>query len=108
MMAHRSPKLKERLMSKVGIEEPRVHPMIEPWSHKKRERVKAKIDREAERAAGRLGASHVVLVAFFPEGVQLHMQDGGNPPMDWQKLYTDLATAHRIVEDNDGQDVSLL
>lgn len=76
-----------------------------PWTPAKRQNVKRKIDKEADRAAARLGAKAVVIIAFFPDGEYLHMQDGGTAPMELQKLYQQLATAHHVVEEAGGADV---
>ena len=73
----------------------------------KRSRVTAKIEKEADRTAARLGASHVVIIAFFVDGEHLHMQDGGKPPMEYEKLYQHLATAHQITTEAGGNDVAL-
>lgn len=76
--------------------------MPEPWTIEKRSRVSDKIKKEAVRVAARLGASHVVVVAFFADGDHLHMQDAGNPPMDYATLYKHLATAHQVVTEAGG------
>lgn len=78
-----------------------------PWDHDKRSQVKRKIDKEAARAAARLGAQTVCIIAFFKDGEYMHMLDGGNAPMDFQKLYATLQTAHQTVEESGGKDVAI-
>ena len=80
---------------------------MKPWTPEKRSQVKRKIDKEAARTAKRLGAATVAIIAFFPEGEYLHMQDGGTAPMDLKKVYAKLASAHEIMESTGGEDVSL-
>lgn len=80
----------------------------QPWPHEKRAAVKRKIDKEAERAAARLGASMVTIIAWFPAGDgYLHMQDGGNAPMTSDQLYKQMATIGDVLKDSGGEDVSL-
>jgi hypothetical protein len=50
---------------------------MNPWTPEKRSSVKRKIDKEAARAAARLGAKTVLVIAFFADGEYLHLQDGG-------------------------------
>ena len=78
-----------------------------PWPMEKRSRVTDKIKKEAARVAERIGAKHVVIIAFFPEGEYMHMQDAGNPPMDYGKLYHHLATAHAVTAASGGEDIAL-
>lgn len=44
-----------------------------PWTMEKRKQVRRKIDKEAARAAARLGAKSVVVIAFYVEGEFLHL-----------------------------------
>lgn len=78
-----------------------------PWDIARRSRVKAKIDKEAARAAARLGARSAVLVVFFEEGDYLHMQDGGMAPMPFKELYARLLSMLEIMEQSGGEDVSM-
>lgn len=78
-----------------------------PWTPEKRSNIKRKIDKEAARAAARLGAATVTIIAFFPDGEYLHMQDGGTAPMPSLDLYTKLATASTILNESGGEDVAL-
>jgi len=79
---------------------------MKPWPMERRSQIKKKIDREAARAAARLGAEAVMIVAFFKDGEYLHMQDGGTSPMPPAELYKKLATATSILEDSGGEDVA--
>jgi hypothetical protein len=79
----------------------------QPWTTEKRSQVKRKIDKEAKRAAERLGAATVAIIAFFPEGEFLHMQDGGTAPMDFKKLYTQLSVVMTTLEESGGEDVAI-
>lgn len=82
--------------------------MPNPWSPEKRAQVKRQIDKAAERAAAKLGASHVAIVAFFPaDGEHLHMLDGGSAPMPFDKLYSHMATAMAVMDESGGEDVAL-
>lgn len=78
-----------------------------PWAPEKRSAVKRKIDREAARAAARLGAKSVLIVAFFPDGEYLHMLDGGTAPMPTAELYKKLATVETVLAESCGKDVAL-
>lgn len=78
-----------------------------PWDEDRRARVKAKIDKESARAAARLGAEGVVIVAFFAEGEYLHMQDGGKSPMPFKELYQKLLAARQLLEESGGEDVKI-
>lgn len=81
---------------------------MEPWTLEYRAIVKRKIDKEAARAADRLGAKTVAIIAFFPaEGSYLHMLDGGTAPMELKDLYAKMQTAHEIVEQSGGKDVEI-
>lgn len=80
----------------------------QPWTKEKRSITKRKIDKEAERAAARLGASMVTILAWFPAGGEyLHMQDGGSAPMPSDALYKHLATVATILDKSGGEDVAL-
>lgn len=71
---------------------------MEPWDLGRRARAKAKIDKEAARAAARLGAEGVVIVAFYPDGDHFHMLDGGKSPMPLKELYKTLLMATEMNE----------
>jgi hypothetical protein len=73
----------------------------------RRSAMKRKIDKEAKRAAVRLGASHVTIIAFFSDGEYLHMQDGGDAPMPADDLYKHMATAVQILDASGGDDVAI-
>ena len=75
-----------------------------PWPPERRSRVLAKINKESERAAARLGAAAVVIVAFYEEGEYLHMQDGGKSPMPFKELYRNLLSAAEMNEAAGGKD----
>ena len=40
---------------------------VKPWTLEERNRVRAKLDREAEFMARRVHAAHVAVIAFFPK-----------------------------------------
>ena len=80
---------------------------MEPWTHEKRGQIKRKIDKEAARAAARLGAKTVAIIAFFPDGEYMHMLDGGTAPMELKDLYAKMATCHEVVEQSGGEDVAM-
>lgn len=80
----------------------------QPWTHDKRAQIKRKIDKEAARAAARLGAKAVTIIAWFPAGDDyLHMQDGGTAPMSSNELYKQMATIATVLEDSNGEDVAI-
>lgn len=79
--------------------------MPTPWTPEKRSATKRKIDKEAKRAAERLGAATVAIIAFFPDGEFLHMQDGGTAPMGFKDLYAKMCSAMNILEQSAGEDV---
>jgi len=82
---------------------------MQPWDKEKRARVKGKVDKEADRAKARLGASHVVMIAFFADadGENLHMQDGGVAPMDLDHLYKMMLSVRGVLEASGGEDVAI-
>lgn len=65
----------------------------EPWSEAKRRLVRAKIDKEAKRAAKRLGGFSAVMVVFFEDGAFFHRMEGGAAPMPTDELYRQLLAA---------------
>ena len=82
--------------------------MPEPWPMEKRQRLSEKLRREANKVAGRIGAEHVVIIAFYKDGEYMRMQDGGNPPMQFAKLYTQLASVHGIQDESPSKDIGFL
>lgn len=76
--------------------------MTVPWDEARRARAKAKIDKESDRVAARLGAVGVVLVVFFEDGDSLHMMDGGRSPVPFKDLYRNLISATEIAEAGGG------
>ncbi len=78
---------------------------LSPWTPLRREQTKKKIDREAIRAAARIGAKSAVIIAFFEDGEYLHLQDGGKSPMP--NLYQRLATARGVLDESGGADVAM-
>ncbi len=81
--------------------------MPTPWTTEKRSQIKRKIDREAKHSAGRLGAAHVVVIAFFPDGEFLHMQDGGSAPMPFEQLYKQMSGVMATLKESGGEDVQM-
>lgn len=79
-----------------------------PWSMEKRSRTAAKIEKEAARAAARLGAKHVVIIAFFRDGEYLHMQDAATDlPMSLPDLYKKMISMNDVLDASGGKDVAL-
>ena len=67
-----------------------------PWDMKKQMQVKRKVDKEAARAAARLGARTVAMLCFFSNGDEpLMLIEGGTSPMPSIDLYTSLAAAYK-------------
>lgn len=64
------------------------------WDVAKRNLMVDKIVKEAQRSAMRLGATSVLIVAFFPDGENLHMLDGGSSPLPPEEVYQKCAAAH--------------
>lgn len=69
--------------------------MAEQWPMERRAAKKRKIDKEAERLAGKVGADAVTIIAFFRDGGHMHIIDGGSAPGDLAQLYEMLASGHR-------------
>jgi hypothetical protein len=78
-----------------------------PWPMEKRSRVTRKIEKEAARAAARLGAEGVVIIAFFKDGEYFHMQDAGSAPMPLSDLYKQMVSAREVLGESGGEDVAL-
>jgi hypothetical protein len=82
--------------------------MPAPWTIEKRDRIKRKIDKEAARAAGRLGAKAAVLIVFFEDGNEyLHIQDGGVAPMPLIELYRKLSGDRGVMDQSVDDGVTL-
>jgi hypothetical protein len=76
-----------------------------PWAPERRSRVKAKLDKEAARAAARLGAHSVWIIATFADGEFMHLQDGGSSPWPLKELYQQMLRAtemNEIADDDPG------
>lgn len=70
--------------------------------------VKRAIDKEAARAAKRLGATHVAMIGFFPDGSHFQVHDGGSAPMSFLKLYKQLVYINEMLEKSGEDHVTLL
>lgn len=81
--------------------------MPNPWTPEKRSQVRRKIDKEAKRAAARLGASHVTIIAFFSDGEYEHMLDGGTAPMAAGDVYKQMTEVREILKQSGGEDVQI-
>lgn len=79
--------------------------LIKPWSKEKRAFTQGKIDAQAKKAAKALKAQCCMIVAFFPDGSYLHMQDGGQSPMPPDQLYRQLLSMREAMEAT--EDVSI-
>jgi len=73
-----------------------------PWTPEKRSRVKVKVDKESARAAARLGAHSVWIIATFADGEFMHLQDGGSSPWPIKELYQQMLRATEMNEAADG------
>jgi hypothetical protein len=65
-----------------------------------------RLDAEAARVANRLGASHAVVIAFWPDDEDMHVVDGGTSPIALKELYLNMATA-RVIAGADDKDVTV-
>lgn len=83
--------------------------MPQPWDKDRRAATMAKIRKEAERAAARVGAKGAVLIALYPDGENIHLLDAGFVPanLDLAQLYRMMLSANAIVQDSDGEDVKV-
>ena len=84
--------------------------MPDPYSFEKRSRIKRKIDKEAERLVGRVGAQGALVICFFQEGEYCHIQDGGAgilPAHDVREIYARMAQACNFLEESGGEDVAI-
>lgn len=79
----------------------------QPWDAERRNIVKRRIDKEAARAAGRLGAETVMIIAFFRDGEYAHMLDGGTAPMPPAELYARLLSVKQVLAESGGKDVAV-
>ncbi len=79
-----------------------------PWNREKRASMTRKINKEAKRAASRLGASMVTIIAWFPAGEEhLHMLDGGDAPMPRDQVYKQMVSIGAVLDESGGEDVAL-
>jgi hypothetical protein len=81
--------------------------LIKPWSKEKRAHTQGKIDAQAAKAAKALKAECCMIVAFFPDGGFLHMQDGGKSPMPPDQLYRQLLSMREVMETSGSEDVAI-
>lgn len=58
----------------------------------------AKIKKECERAAARLGAKGVVMIALYQDGEFVHALDAGLCPMPIKELYQMMLACHDKVD----------
>jgi hypothetical protein len=80
---------------------------VKPWTLEERNRVSAKLDREAEFMARRVHAAHVAVIAFFQNGEYMHCLEAGDPPTSFEQLHKDCLTAHAVLRESGGKDVAL-
>lgn len=73
-----------------------------PWPPEKRSRVKSKMEKEASRAAARLGAHTVWIIATFADGEFMHIQDGGSSPWPIEELYQAMLRTTEMNEASNG------
>ena len=78
-----------------------------PWTPEDRDRVRAKLDREAEFVARRFHAAHLVVIAFFKDGEYMHCLEAGDPPTSFEELHKQCLTAWAVMRDFGGEDVAL-
>jgi len=81
--------------------------MVQVWNLQRRARMVERIRAEAARVANRLGASHLMVIAFFPDGDDIHTIDAGTSPVPTRDLYAKMASAIEALEMNDGEDVTV-
>jgi hypothetical protein len=77
------------------------------WLFEKRCHIGSKIDAEAKRAAGNLGASDVLIVAFFKDCGYVHMLDGGTAPQPRDKIYKQLVDTTELRQRTSGRDAEV-
>ena len=81
----------------------------DPWSFVQRASVKANIDAAAQRAAKRLGACNVLMVAFFWDGRYMHYLDGGTTPgcVTPTEVYRQLVVGRETLNNTGGKDCTI-
>lgn len=72
--------------------------MPDPWSRERAQEMNQRLELEARLIAGRIGASDVVVIAFYREGEMLHVMDGGTAPTARAQLYANLADMAQQLE----------
>jgi len=82
--------------------------MSEPWAMERRSAKVEKIRRECSRAAARLGASGVIMIAFFKDGDSFHMMDSeAHSPIPMADAYRHLLSAISMLADSGGKDIAV-
>ena len=77
------------------------------WSMEKRIATRLRLETEAKRAAKRLGAASVVVIASFMEGKLIHTQDACyRPIMPGADFYKELALMYEKLDNNGGADMA--
>jgi RNase P protein component len=76
--------------------------VVEPWSRERRNDIARRVREAAEAVAQELGAAHIVVVTFFPDGEHTHIVIEGNPPMPYGELYRHLQAAEQMVQERPG------
>lgn len=61
--------------------------MAEDWTQEQAIEAERQVLAEVERVRAALGASHVVILAFWPTGTDYQMIDAGSAPEPLAKLY---------------------
>lgn len=81
---------------------------MKPWSLNRRSQMVNKINKEAARAAARLGARTVSIIATFEDGEYVHILEGGKYPFATPKeTYERMVLMHKMMEQSGGEDVDL-
>lgn len=78
-----------------------------PWTAEKMAKTKAKVDKEARRAAMRLGAKAAVMIVFYEDGEYLHFIDGGVSPIPGRDLYLKMISIIDINAQTGGEGVKI-
>ena len=80
---------------------------VTPWTPEKRKKVNDEIAKQAEKVAKRIGCRGVVIIAFFPDGNNMHVEEAGRAPMPFKELHQKMTTAYEVLEASGGEDVAV-
>jgi hypothetical protein len=82
---------------------------MEPLTHEQRAVRKRKVDKEADRAAQKLGAEAVYIIAFYDagDGQHFHIMDGGKAPMPQKEMHQMMIATIEKLKLTGGEDASI-